>query len=429
MEEMKGAKGHDRYLQVLREELIPALGCTEPIAIAYGAAKARAVLGVFPEKIMAVCSGNVIKNVKGVIVPTTGNMKGIETSAILGALAGNADKKLEVLSEVTSQDIEKTKGLLGEKICEVALAEGVENLYIKITVSSGQDWASVTISDGHTNITEMVKNGEVIYQEAGMSADGAGGGTGKSDRGFLTLKGIYDFVNQASAASLKSVLQEQVDLNSQIAEEGMTGDYGANVGKTLLKTYGERVENLAKAYASAGSDARMSGCVMPVVINSGSGNQGLTVSLPVVVYAKELQVSEEKLYRALALSNLVSIYIKSQIGKLSAYCGAVSASCGSGAAIAYLHDAGYQVIADTIVNTLANTSGIVCDGAKASCAAKIASSVDAAIMGYHMASKGNTFHPGDGLVKEDVDKTIASVCRMAKHGMKETDVEILKIMI
>ena len=425
MEEMRDAKGHQRYLEVLREELIPALGCTEPIAIAYGAAKARAVLGAFPEKIMAVCSGNVIKNVKGVIVPTTGNMKGIETSAILGALAGNAVKKLEVLSEVTSQDIEKTRRLLEEKICEVALAEGVENLYIKITVSSGQDWASVTLSEGHTNITEIVKNGEVLYKTNGIAA----GGAGKSDRRFLTLKGIYDFANQAEAASLKSVLQEQVDLNSRIAEEGMTGDYGANVGKTLLKAYGERVENLAKAYASAGSDARMSGCVMPVVINSGSGNQGLTVSLPVVVYAKELDVSEEKMYRALALSNLVSIYIKSQIGKLSAYCGAVSASCGSGAAIAYLHDADYQVIADTIVNTLANTSGIVCDGAKASCAAKIASSVDAAIMGYHMASEGNTFLPGDGLVKEDADKTITSICRMAKEGMKETDVEILKIMI
>lgn len=425
MEEGRNTKGNELYLQVLREELIPALGCTEPIAVAYGAAKARAVLGVFPEKIMAVCSGNVIKNVKGVIVPTTGNMKGIETSAILGALAGNPDKKLEVLSEVTSQDIEKTRQLLEEKICEVALAEGVENLYIKITASSGQEWATVTISDSHTNITEIVKNGEIIYQAHGTASDGAD----QSDRGFLTLKGIYAFVNRAEVASLKSVLQEQVDLNSQIAEEGMVGDYGANVGKTLLKTYGERVENLAKAYASAGSDARMSGCVMPVVINSGSGNQGLTVSLPVVVYAKELQVSEEKLYRALALSNLVAIYIKSQIGKLSAFCGAVSASCGSGAAIAYLHDAEYQVIADTIVNTLANTSGIICDGAKASCAAKIASSVDAAIMGYHMASEGNAFHSGDGLVKEDADKTITSICRMAKVGMKQTDVEILKIMI
>ncbi len=425
MDDLKGTDGWETYLQVLREELIPALGCTEPIAIAYGAAKAREVLGIFPEKMVAECSGNVIKNVKGVIVPTTGNMKGIETSAILGALAGNPAKKLEVLSQVTPEDIEKTRLLLEEKICDVTLAEGVENLYIKITASSGEEWATVTISHSHTNIIEIVKNGEVMYRDDGTGA----AAEGKSDRGFLNLKGILQFANQADIGSLKEVLQEQIDMNSQIAEEGMMGDYGANVGKTLLKTYGERVENLAKAYASAGSDARMSGCVLPVVINSGSGNQGLTVSLPVVVYAKELQVSEEKLYRALALSNLVAIYIKSQIGKLSAFCGAVSASCGSGAAIAYLHEAEDQVIADTIVNTLANTSGIVCDGAKASCAAKIASSVDAAIMSYHMASEGNTFYPGDGLVKEDVDKTITSICRMAREGMKETDVEILKIMI
>jgi len=414
----------NQYLEILREELVPALGCTEPIAIAFAAAKTKEVLGCLPETIIAECSGNIIKNVKGVIVPATKNMKGIETSAILGAVAGKAEKKLEVLSEVTAENLAQTQELLNRRICTVKLAEGVENLFIKITAQKEQERASVTISGGHTNIIEITKNGEVIYCRCPGDGQSLGG-----DRSFMTVKGIYDFVTGADTAIFAGILEEQILLNKRIAEEGLNKDYGANVGKTLLKAYGHTVENLAKAYASSGSDARMSGCVLPVVINSGSGNQGLTASLPVIAYAEELQVSKDSLYRALALSNLIAIYIKEGIGKLSAFCGVVSAACGSGAAIAYLNGSSFEVISKTIVNTLANTSGIVCDGAKPSCAAKIASAVDAAIMAYNMAREDNTFNPGEGLVKADVEKTIKSICRMAREGMRATDLEILKIMI
>ncbi len=415
----------DLYLEVLKEELVPALGCTEPIAIAYAAAKARNILGCFPDKITAVCSGNIIKNVKGVIVPTTKNMKGIETSAILGTLAGNPDKELEVLTEVQDKDVEKTRELLAQKICNVELAEGVENLYIKIIMNKGEENASVTIAHSHTNIVEITKNNEIIYENSNIESKK----TKTIDRSFLTIRGIYDYITTCNVEDLKDTLDRQIEFNTRIAREGLSEKYGANVGKTLINSFGERVENVAKAFAASGSDARMSGSVLPVVINSGSGNQGLTVSLPVIVYAEDLKVSKEKLYRALALSNLIAIHIKTEIGKLSAFCGAVSAACGSGAAIAYLNDASFDVISKTIINTLGNTSGIVCDGAKPSCAAKIASSVDAAIMAYHMAKAGNIFHEGEGLIKEDVEETVKSICRMAKEGMKETDVEILKIMI
>ena len=415
----------DLYLDILKEELVPAIGCTEPIAIAYAASMARKTLGCFPDKIVAECSGNIIKNVKGVIVPGTKNMKGIETSAILGALAGNPDTKLEVLSEVEDKDVEKTKELLLEKICSVKLAEGVENIFIKITVYKNEESASVTIEDSHTNIVEIKKNNEVIYSRFNLLS----GKSSENDRGFMTVEGIFDYITSVDASFFEEVLGRQIQLNKRIAEQGLIAKYGANVGKTLIKTFGEKVEVLAKAYAASGSDARMSGCVLPVIINSGSGNQGLTASLPVIVYAEKLNVSKEMLYRALALSNLIAIHIKTKIGKLSAYCGAVSAACGSGAAIAYLNGASFEVITKTIINTLANTSGIICDGAKPSCAAKIATSVDAAIMAYHMAIEDDTFNPGEGLVKEDIEKTIKSICRMAKYGMKETDVEILKIMI
>lgn len=415
----------DLYFEVLKEELIPALGCTEPIAIAYAAAKARELLGSEPDRIVAECSGNVIKNVKGVIVPMTGNMRGIETSAILGAVAGNASKRLEVLSEVKTKHIEQTRVMLSEKICRVKLAENVENLFIKITVYKDMESASVTIADDHINIVEMAKNEEIIYHKR----DRQKAKLKDTDLSFMTVRGIYDYITGVDVSVFEALLEDQIQLNKKIAEEGLTNDYGANVGRTLIKRYGKQVECLAKAYPSAGSDARMSGCVLPVIINSGSGNQGLAASLPVIVYAEELKVSKEKLYRALALSNLIAIYIKRQIGRLSAFCGAVSAACGSGAGIAYLNSESFEVIAKTVVNTLANTTGIICDGAKPSCAAKIASAVDAAIMAYHLAEEGSTFNPGEGLVKEDVDSTIRGICRVAREGMKTTDLEILKTMI
>lgn len=413
------------YLNILKEELIPALGCTEPIAIAYAAAKAREVLGDLPDKLLAICSGNIIKNVKGVIVPSTKNMKGIEASAILGAVAGDSSKKLEVISGVKDEDIKMVKMLLKEKICTVKFAEGVENLYIKIVAYKGSESSAVTISGSHTNIIEIMKNDQTVYR----ASDCEKKESSSTDRSRMTIRSIYEFANSININLISDLLNRQIKMNNKITKVGLKNDYGANVGKTLIKVYGRRVEILARAYAASGSDARMSGCVLPVVINSGSGNQGLTVSMPVIVYAEKLKVPKEKLYRALALSNLISIHIKTGIGKLSAFCGAVSAACGSGAAIAYLHDASYGVICKTIVNTLANTSGIICDGAKPSCASKIATSVEAAITAYHMAREDNTFNSGDGLVKEDVEATIKSICRMAKEGMKETDIEILKIMI
>lgn len=415
----------ENFVDILEEELRPALGCTEPIAIALAAAKAREVLGVMPEKLVAHCSGNIIKNVKGVTVPTTGDMKGIETSAILGAVGGDATKELEVLTTVKPEHIEETKKLLAEKMCEVTLAKGVENLYIEMTAINGSDEALVIISDSHTNVIKIEKNKKVIFEKNAEAVKAQK----VLDRSNLSVKNIYEYANSVDVEIVKHILDRQIKCNMEIAEEGMKNHYGAAVGRTLVKHYGDDIKNLAKAYAAAGSDARMSGCVLPVVINSGSGNQGMTVSIPVILYARHLNVSQEKLYRALTLANLLAIHQKAGIGKLSAYCGAVSAGCAAGAAIAYLHDASFDVIKNTLVNSLANVSGIVCDGAKPSCAAKIASSLDAAIMGYIMATDGETFSAGEGLVTTDIDTTIKNIGIMAKEGMRQTDVEILTLMI
>lgn len=415
---------YNKLLNILKRELIPALGCTEPIAIAYASAKAREVLGSMPEKIIVNCSGNIIKNVKGVIVPATKNMKGIETSAILGAVAGRPSKELEVLEDVCDEDIERTKELLEQGICKVELEEGVDNLYIQVIAQKAGEQATVTIVDNHTNITSIEKNGEIIFES--NSADGKRDDYTVDD---LSVNSIYNFANTVKIEDVKETLDRQISYNTLIANEGLTHKYGANVGESLIRNYGDDIKILAKAYAAAGSDARMSGCTMPVIINSGSGNQGITVSVPVIVYAKYLGSSDEKLYRALVLSNLIAIYQKKRIGKLSAYCGAVSAACGCGAGISYLHDAPFDVITKTITNVLGNVSGIVCDGAKPSCAAKIASSVDAAIMAHYMAMDGSTFSSGEGLVKSDIEETIKSICKMGRDGMKSTDVEILNIMI
>lgn len=412
------------YLAILREEIVPALGCTEPIAIAYASAKARRVLGRLPEEIVVHCSGNIIKNVKAVIVPTTGNMKGIETSAILGAVGGNPDKKLEVLTDVTEEDLALTRKLLKQDICRVELLEGVSSLQIIVEMRAGEDTSLVEIAFAHTNIVRIEKNGEVLFKK-GLTAQSAT----ETDRSLLNLKDIYEFANTVDIGDVKELMEQQVSCNMKIAEEGFSHKYGANVGTTILESFGDDVRNRARAYPAAGSDARMNGCVLPVMINSGSGNQGMTVSLPVEIYARELGVSEEKKIRALVFSNLIAIYQKNQLGKLSAYCGVVSASVGAGAAIAYLHDAEWDVIEETIVNTLGNISGIVCDGAKASCAAKIASSVDAAVMAYYMAAANRGFHSGEGLVKQDAEHTLQSYGRMGREGMRATDIEILKIML
>lgn len=412
-----------KYLKILKKELVPALGCTEPIALAYAAAKTRDVLGAMPDHVVVLCSGNIIKNVKGVTVPMSGGMKGIIPSVLLGLVGGDSERLLEVLTTVTEEDVEKTKQLIEEKICEVQLAEGVENLYIKITMHRGEHFAVVEIKESHTNITHIEKDGTVLFEKTEESVDHTG------QENPYRFDEIYEFANTVAIEDVRDLIKMQITHNLDIANEGLMNSYGANVGKTLLSSYGDDVRVRAKAYAAAGSDARMSGCSKPVVINSGSGNQGLTVSLPVIIFAHELGVSEEKLIRALVFSNLIALMQKARIGKLSAYCGAVSAACGAGAAIAYLHDNSKEEIIDTITNTLGNVSGIVCDGAKPSCAAKIASSVDAAIMGHTLAVNRQKFSAGEGLVKDTVEETIRAITQMAKEGMKSTDVEILNIMI
>lgn len=415
---------YKEYIEILKEELVPALGCTEPIAIAYGAAKAREILGTMPEAMTVWCSGNIIKNVKAVIVPTTGDMKGIETSAILGAVGGNAEKKLEVLTDITDEDLKRTRELLKKKICHVELLEGVSNLQIIVEEKAGEDTALVEIAFSHTNIVRIEKNGKTTFAKECKASVAT-----ETDRSLLNLRSIYEFACSVEMEEVQTLLEQQLAYNMSIAREGLTKNYGANVGSTILKRYGDDVRNRARALPAAGSDARMNGCVLPVMINSGSGNQGMTVSLPVAVFADYLYTDKETEYRALTLSNLVAIYQKNELGKLSAYCGAVSAAAGAGAGIAYLYGADFDVISETVTNTLANVSGIVCDGAKASCAAKIASSVDAAIMGYYMAADHQSFQNGEGLVKEDAEATIRSFGRMGREGMRSTDIEILKIML
>ena len=412
------------YLNILKQELVPALGCTEPIAIAYAAAKAHQVLGEFPDSVNMSLSGNIIKNVKGVTVPNSGGLKGIDVAAILGIVGGNADKALEVLSEITEDDIARTRELVKQHVCSCSLVEGVDNLYITAKVIKGDHFASVTIEHQHTNITRIEKDGEVIldnpYQAECKTV---------IDKSKLTVKDILDFADQVRIEDVQPIIDRQIKLNSAIAQEGLDNNYGAQIGKTLMHVWGKSVTTRACARAAAGSDARMGGCSMPVVINSGSGNQGMTVSLPVIVFADEWEVSHEKLCRSLVVSNLIAIHQKYYIGSLSAYCGAVSAGAGAGAGIAYLCGGGFKEIAHTVVNSLAIVSGIVCDGAKASCAAKIASAVEAGILGYNMYIRGQQFYGGDGIVTKGVEETLQNVGRLGKEGMKETDKEILRIML
>lgn len=412
------------YLMILQNELVPALGCTEPIAVAYAAAKAREVLGEFPNRLELSCSGNIIKNVKGVTVPNSGGLKGIDVAATLGVVGGNASRELEVLEEITPEHIARTQTLLEKGFFTTNLEENVENLYIVATVYSDQHMAEVTIINRHTLITKIVRDNEILYQANIMNKE-----TNSPDKSLLNVKDILEFADSVDISEVQEVLDKQIMMNSAIAEEGLKHPYGAQVGRTLLEVYGDNLFTRARARAAAGSDARMGGCSLPVVINSGSGNQGMTVSLPVIEFAKELGVSKEKLYRALVVSNLIAIHQKRYIGSLSAFCGAVSAASGCGAAITYLNGGTYEQISRTIVNTIANVGGIVCDGAKASCAAKIASSVEAAINAHHLSMKGRAFQPGEGIVQKSVENTIKSVGYIGRVGMKNTDIEILNIMI
>lgn len=413
------------YLAILKHELVPALGCTEPIAIAYAAAKARQILGDFPDAIEMQLSGNIIKNVKGVTVPNSGSMKGIDAAAVLGIVGGNADKALEVLEEIRPEHIEKTKELTSRHICSCTLAEGVSNLYIAAKVTKGEHYAEVTIVDQHTNITRIVKDGEILLSSESQEEEAKT----DIDKSKLTVKDILDFADQVKIEDVKEILERQIRLNTAISQEGLDNNYGAQIGKTLMHVWGKGITTRACARAAAGSDARMGGCSMPVVINSGSGNQGMTVSLPVIAYAEEWEVSRQKLYRSLVVSNLIAIHQKHYIGSLSAYCGAVSAACGAGAGITYMYGGSYQQVSLTIINTLGNIGGIVCDGAKPSCAAKIASSVDAALMAFHLSIQNKSFLPGEGIIRGDVEETIKSMGYIGRVGMRETDTEILNIMI
>lgn len=412
------------HLNILRSELVPALGCTEPIAIAYAAARARDVLGQMPQSIEVVCSGNIIKNVKGVTVPNSSGMKGIDAAAILGVLGGDADRELEVLEPITPEHIAKARELVKAGYCTCKLQEGVENLFICARTMAGEHQAEVTVINRHTFVARIVKDGAVLFEH-----DICEHSPEAPDKSILTVESILEFAGCARLEDIQELLERQISMNTAISDAGLKGGYGAEVGKTLLSVYGNDVKVRAKARAAAGSDARMSGCALPVVINSGSGNQGMTVSLPVIEYAAELGASREQLYRALLISNLISIHQKSYIGSLSAYCGAVSAACGAGAGITYLHGGGYQEISGTIVNTVANVSGILCDGAKLSCAAKIASAVDAAILGHYLSCSHHRFHPGEGFVQEELEDTIKSVGYIGRVGMKTTDSEILNLMI
>ncbi len=420
---LKGARYWD-YVRILKEELVPATGCTEPIALAYAAAKAREVLGVTPSMSLAEVSGNIVKNVKSVIVPNTGGLKGIGAAVAAGIVAGDASRILEVLSGCREEDKPRIKAYLDAHACRVIPYEGDLVFYIAVTVYSGDASARVVIENYHTNIVCIEKNGHVLFQ-AGAEANNLR----LTDRSVLNVKDIVAFADQADMDDIADVIERQIKYNSAIAAEGLNGEWGANIGRILLNTYGYDVKIRARAMAAAGSDARMGGCEKPVIILSGSGNQSLTASLPVIEYAKEYDVSRERLIRAVALSDLVTIHQKTSIGRLSAFCGAVSAGCAAGAGIAYLLGGGYETVAHTVVNALAIVSGMVCDGAKSSCAAKIASAVDAGIVGLSMYENGREFVSGDGIITHGVDNTIANVGRMASRGMRETDREIIRIMV
>lgn len=413
---------YGKYIKILKEELVPAMGCTEPIAIAYCAAKARDVLGAMPERAEIAVSGNIVKNAKSVVVPHTGGMRGIKAAFAVGILAGKADNGLQVISDVNEREYASIKRFSYEFPAEISVPSETEIFDISVRLYRGGDTAYVRIAGDHTNIVKTERNGRVLLQKPIISAE-------KSDRTVLNVEDIIAFADTVNVDDVRDVIGRQIEYNMAIAEEGLRGDYGANIGKTLLRSYQPDIKTTAKAYAAAGSDARMNGCELPVVINSGSGNQGITCSVPVVVYARRLGLPEDRLYRALCVSNLVTVHLKFGIGTLSAYCGVVSAGAGAACGITYLLGGNYCDVAHTLTNALAIDSGIICDGAKASCAAKIATAVESGLLGMCMYEKGNEFFAGDGIVKKGVEETIHSVSRLAHDGMRETDKEIIKIML
>lgn len=424
---------YDSYIEILREELLPAMGCTEPIAVALAAATARDTLGAIPDRITLLVSGNIVKNVKSVVVPHTGGLKGLAASVAAGIIAGNAEKKLEVIADVTPEQIPKIKEYLEKIPCTITESNSGCIFDIEIRTFCGEHSAAVRIAGHHTNIVRIEKDGKVLfyidYQDSFSENTACEQSRKKADRNLLTVENIVRFADEVDLSLIHDIIERQITYNTAIAEEGLRNAYGAQIGRILLSSYGDGVQNRAKAMAAAGSDARMNGCELPVVINSGSGNQGMTASLPVIVYAKELGATEELLHRALVVANLVTIHLKTGIGRLSAYCGATSAGCGAGAGITYLYGGCFREISHTIVNAIAINSGVICDGAKASCAAKIASSVEAGLLGMQMFLHGSQFKDGDGIVTKGVENTIRNVGELAREGMKETDREIIHLML
>ena len=416
---------YDAYVGILKEELIPAMGCTEPIAVAYAGALARKALGALPERVILCVSGNIVKNVKSVIVPHTGGRKGLKVAVAVGICCGDADQELEVISGVTEQQLKELDQYLEQ--VEVKITESTANcpFDIQVTAYHGDDCAYARIIGHHTNVVSVKKNDNVLvdvpFQDDVVQAP--------ENRKLLDVAHIVQFADEVEIPDVQEVLQRQIDYNMAIAQAGMDGSYGATIGKILLKSYGNCIQNRAKAWAAAGSDARMCGCELPVVINSGSGNQGMTASIPVIIYAREMGMTQEALYRALVVSNLVTIHLKTGIGSLSAYCGATSAGCGAGAGICYLYGGRFDQISHTIVNALAINSGMICDGAKASCAAKIASAVEAGLLGMQMNMHDSQFFGGDGIVIKGVENTIRAVSQIAREGMRGTDQEIIHLMI
>ena len=414
------------YVKILREELVPAMGCTEPIAVAYAAAKCRQALGELPQSSLLSVSGNLIKNVKSVIVPNTGGLKGLEASVAAGAVAGDPDAVLEVVSHITPDRYPEIEDYLPTHEIRVELADTDETFYLDLTMRAGEHSARVVISNYHTNIVLLEKDGRALFR----SGDAAAQEGGLTDRSVLNVADILTFAETVPLDQVADILERQVAYNTAIADRGLTEEWGAQVGRTLMSQYDSAdLVIRAKAYAAAGSDARMSGCGLPVVIVSGSGNQGMTASLPVVVFARALGKRREELLRALIVADLITIHQKTGIGRLSAFCGAVSAGIGAAAGIAWLYGGRYEAVAHTIVNALAILSGMTCDGAKPSCAAKIAAAVDAGIFGLKLYLNGQQFYAGDGIVTKGVDSTIENVGRMAREGMRETDREILRIMV
>lgn len=415
----------EEFISIIREELVPAMGCTEPIALAYAAARGREVLGCEPEKITARCSGNMIKNVRCVTIPNSGGLTGIETACILGAVAGEASAGMEVLERAGDRDRARTRELLEKGCCSVEFLDSEIPLHFIVCMSAAGHTVEVEVRHTHTNVVSVVRDGEAVFEKAKELAEKGC----STDRSRLTLEAIKAFADEVELASVRDIYERQIRYNMDIAYEGISGDYGIGIGRVIRGSYADGVVTRMKAFAAAASEARMGGCDMPVIINSGSGNQGIASSVPVIVYAREKNIPTERLYRALVFSSLLTIYQKEFIGKLSAFCGAVSASCASAAAITYMAGGTLAQIKATIDNTLANIPGIICDGAKISCAAKIASSLDASMMAHYLAMQDKEYEAYTGILKEDAGETISCVGYIGKVGMHQTDKEIIKMML